>query len=595
MNANLRAWARPLAAVLVVALLGAVTAGNPFWLRVATSACVFYILIASFNIVYGYAGLLSLFHAALYGVGAYVAAVLGVELGWSFWVTLPLAMLAALVVAMLVALPTARLAGIFLAIATLGAGVAAEQIFQKWQPVTGGVNGLGGIAPPTFFGIELRGGTLAYYVLTAIFAVLTFEILARTSESRLGRRFVALRESKLDTQSVGVNPFHTRLAAFGISAVFAGLAGTLFAHLELFISPSSFSLHEMIQILIVAMLGGAGTVLGPVVGVAVLIGLEELSARFLDLTVVLGGGIVLLNIYAPKGLVGFLSKHVPQRLRPIPAVPAPDVAASTPLAADRGRHRLEVRDVAVAFQGVHALEGVTLEVRSGHVLGLIGPNGAGKTTCVNVVSGHVVPTGGTVLLDGEPLLGLTPHGVARRGVVRTFQATRLVPTFDLLTNVMMGRDRFGEASMAEQILHLGRSVRDDERARFASMQLLETLGVAEHAYRPAGDVPYGIRRRAEIAKALAMDPAILLLDEPGAGLSAFEREEVAAAIKAVAARDIGVLLIDHNIGFVTDVCDEITVIAAGRPLAAGTADEVLADKAVIAAYLGEAEAKAVDA
>jgi branched-chain amino acid transport system permease protein len=592
MSSTLRQIRRPLVAAAILVVLGLVASTNAFWMLTATSAVVLYILVASFNIVYGYAGLLSLFHTALYGVGAYTAVVLEARLDISFWITLPLAMLAAFVFAMLIALPTARLGGIFLAIATLGAGIGAEEVFLKWQSVTGGVNGFGGIAPPTFFGITLFGGDITYYWLVAVFALLTFEILTRTSESRLGRRFVALRESTLDTQSVGVNPFTVRIIAFGLSGLFAGLAGTLLAHLTLFITATSFSLSRVIEVLIVTMIGGAGTVFGPVVGVIALIGFQELAARVLDLSVVLGIGIVLLNIYAPKGLVGFITSKVRRPKTTAVAVAtasSADLAAASPLDTAHGEHRLVVRDVGVVFGGVHALSGIDIDLRSGHVFGLIGPNGAGKTTCVNVISGHVKPTSGTVEMDGESLLGLAPFEVARRGVVRTFQATRLVPSFDLLTNVMMGRDRFGRASLVEQVLHTGRSRRDDEEARLAAMSLLDTLGVAEHALRTAADVPYGIRRRAEIAKALAVDPRFLLLDEPGAGISAYERDEVAAAIKAVAKLNIGILVIDHNIGFVSDVCDEVTVLAAGAVIASGTAEEVLSHKDVVAAYLGEAE------
>lgn len=585
--------ARMLSAALVAVGIGVAASGNAFTLRIAASSAIFYILIASFNLIYGYAGLMSLAHVGIYGVGAYAAVLLQVKLDVPFWLSMPIGVMAALLVSLIIAYPTARINGLFLAIGTLGAGIFLEEYYLKAK-LTGGSLGIGGIPQIPFFGLEMRGGTLAFYIFVAVIAILVFEVMHRISGTRLGRRFVTLRESPLDTQSVGLDPFKVRVIAFSLGGAFAGLAGVLFAHMAQFISYQAFSIAKLIDVIIVTLIGGAGTVLGPLIGVVGLIALLELGHRIGDLTIALGAGIILLNAYAPNGVAGFSQRVLSRRpaigkrkVQELIHLRERSVSAPT-LTAQKGEALLAATDVSVGFQGVQALTKVSLTLRSGETLGLIGPNGAGKTTMVNVMSGHVTPTSGTVTLNDLSLVGLPPFRIAQEGLVRTFQKTRLVRSFDLLTNVMIGRDAFGRASLAEDVLGVGRARTDDEEARMISMQLLELVGIGDLALVSADAVPYGVLRRAEMAKALAMEPRVLLLDEPGAGLSSFERTEVADAIQAVHERNVGCLVIDHNVEFVANVSDRIAVLTTGLLLAEGPAQEILSDPAVIAAYLGKA-------
>ena len=595
-----RRWVADLARLAAAAAfavgLGLMTADNGFWIRIVTSSAILYVLVAAYNVIFGYAGLFNLAHVAICGVGAYASVIAESRLGVSFWVSLSMAMGAALIASLLVAVPTSRLGGAFFALGTLAFAVAAGEVTVGWSEMTGGANGFLGIAPPSIGETFLFGGELPFYWLAAAIAVISFELFFRFGQSRVARELVAVRESVVAAQTVGINPWRRRMLAFAISGTFAGLAGSLIAHQMLFISPESFSLHVMINVLIVVLIGGAGTRLGPAIGVVALVAIQEAGERVGDMSNLLFGvAIIVIFAFAPRGLVGVgrsLLNRLPAdsrlrrlRVKPVPfevaALPEPEVGAAP--------RRLEVRDVDLSFAGVVALRSVALTVTSGEVLGLIGPNGAGKTSIVNVVSGLVHPQAGSVRLDDEELLGVAPHEVARRGVVRTFQSARLISEFDLITNVMLGRGAAARSTLVEQMLDLPRSRRDDEEAYHHGLGLLELVGVREHAHETAGDLPYGVLRRAEIARALAGDPAFLLLDEPGAGLSNYERDEIAEAIRATATRGVGCLLIDHNVQFVSALCARLVVFAGGAVIAEGDADEVLAHNAVIEAYLGGAK------
>lgn len=592
---------RVLAVAIVVGSIGLYVDGNAFWIRLATTAAIFYILCGSFNLIFGYAGLFHLGHVAIYGVGAYTSVVLISRHDLSFWVASPVAILVCAILGVLVAWPTAKLGGLFLAVGTLAFGVGLEEVFLHWDGVTGGFIGFSDIRVPSLLGVELQGGTIQYYWFAAIVAGLCFEIFSRTASGPVGRKFIALRESEIATESVAIDPVRVRTLAFAYAGAFAGLAGSLYAHFVLYISPESFSLSQMIEILIVVLIGGAGSRLGPVLGVVALVVLKEWGHSVGDASpLMLGVAIVLVISFAPSGLVGVSTGLIRTlRRRPELAIGTPvidatvdEVAPSIHDAADPGHHRLVVDDVSLQFDGLLALSHVSFEVRSAEVVGLIGPNGAGKTSAVNVMTGRVTPTAGQVRLDDRDLVGLKPHEIARAGVVRTFQSTRLIPTFDLVTNVMLSRHALATATTPEQLLGLPRAAADDEVAREEALRLLHIVGVGALAGVQAQDLPYGVQRRAEIAKALALRPTFLLLDEPGAGLSSFEREEVADAISAAARQGVGCLLIDHNIPFVAKACSRLVVLTSGEILVEGETSDVLGDVGVIEAYLGTAAVKA---
>lgn len=577
----------------VLLALALLISDNAFYLRLATSAAVLYVLVGGYNIIFGYAGLFSLAQVALAGIGGYAAVIIQAERGANILVASVLAVVLVTVVSVLLAAPTAKLGGAFFALATLAFAVAIHEVTLSWTEVTGGAQGFLGIAPPTIFGQTLLGGKLNFFILAAVVAVLSFEVFYRMSRSATTRKMVALRESMIATQSVGISPIRVRVLAFALSGFFAAISGVLLAYQSLFISPESYSLQMMIEALIVLLIGGAGTLLGPVLGVVALVGIDEASSSLGSSSIlVFGVAIVAILSFAPSGLVGIGSKvlrrlNLGRRAQPL-AGTAPSVTSATDSRTPtKAGESLVTSGVSLNFAGVQALDDISISVMSGEVVGLIGPNGAGKTSFVNAVTGIVQPSSGVITLSGQSLLGLSAHEISLRGVVRTFQSSKMVPSFDLVTNVMLGRDRLNRATTLEQVLNLRRSRSDDREARRRSLELLALVGVLEHAFERVEDLPYGIVRRAEIARVLATDPSFVLLDEPGAGLSHAERDEVADAIRAVSATGAGVLLIDHNVGFVQAACQRLVVLSNGKLLAEGPTDYVLAHSEVVAAYLGD--------
>ena len=580
-----RPWWQSLIAPVGVVAVGAFVSQDAFWIYLAITAATAFILTVSFNLIYGYAGIFSLAHVSVYGIGAYTACLVQMNYGVPFLLAVVGAMAFCAVVSVVLWWPTRHLKDLFLAIATLGFAVTVQEVMLKWS-VTGGAEGLLGIPLASIAGNDVVAGTMAYYWLAAVGAVLAFEIAARTTSSGMGRKFVALRDAPVALSAVGVSPGRVRLVAFMTAGALAGLAGTLFAQQSLFIASESFGLDRLIVLILAVLIGGAGTQLGPVVGVVALVFIDEAGVASGGYnTLILGLAIMLLLGYGRGGLMGVVDRVVRlarrDRVAPLPVEPR-DLTFSSP----RADAVLTVDDVAVDFGGVHALEGVSLDVRSGEVLGLIGPNGAGKTTLVNVITGHVTPTSGSVTLDGDRISGRRPHEVPRSGVVRTFQTPRLLPDVTVVGNVALGFAQVASAHVLGEIVDSRRARYDSRDALGRAAGLLHALGVEDGLTRPAGTQPYAAQRLTEIARALATSPAFVLLDEPGAGLSEQERQILAEVIRQLAAAGIGIILIDHNVSFVASVADRVHVLDRGRTLATGQPTEVLESRAVVAAYFG---------
>jgi branched-chain amino acid transport system permease protein len=588
-----RRWLPPVIGPVLVLVIGLVASSDAFWTYLVTSAAVAYVLTASFNLIYGYAGIFSLAHVALYGIGAYAAVLLEMRAGLPFLLATAAAMVVAALVSVLLWWPTRHLKELFLAIATLGFAVTAEELFLKWTSLTGGGTGLLGIEPASVLGVELLSGKIAYYWLCGIGALLAWEVSRRLTASGMGRKFVALRDAPVALAATGVSPGRVRLVAFIVSGALAGLAGSLFAHQALFISSESFGLDRLILLVLATLIGGAGTALGPLLGVAVLVAVDEAGAAIQDYRLlVFGVAIILLLGYGRDGVSGALAAVARRLRRPGASGTAPvgrDLGGPAPTLQPRhgsDRSLLTVSGVSVTFGGVSALQGVDLTIRPGRVVGLVGPNGAGKTTLVNVVTGHVQPTAGRVEVDGVRVDGARPDQTARRGVVRTFQTPRLIPALSLLDNVTVGFAANATASDLEEVLDLPRARRDSREQRATALALLQRLGIVEHAQEMVGAQPYGVQRLAEIARALATSPRFVLLDEPGAGLTDHERARLTLIVRELTEAGIGFLLIDHNVSFVAGVSDEVVVLDQGSVIASGQPDEVLQRREVVAAYMG---------
>jgi branched-chain amino acid transport system permease protein len=577
----------PLATGLALLLAWPLVFGTSYDLRVFTLAGVYALLTLGFQFIFGHAGALALTQGTFFGFGAYITALLALNLGWGFEATLPLAIAGPVLLALVVAAPVLRLESHYFALATLGIGQVMLLVAVQWQSVTGGANGLPGVPGIVLFGWTVpRGLPLAAFVwgLVAIGAVLAW----RLTRGLLGRAYMVMRENDIAAMSLGLDIWHLRFVAFLLSAVYAGAAGALYVHTIRVISPEVLEFHVMVATLTMAVVGGRTGVAGAILGAFLLVHLPEWF-RFLDKYYLIAYGAVLLAmiVVAPWGLVGGLERlrgrlfpeAPPRAPQPAPLATARRVMGSGPL--------LEVRDIALRFGGVRALDGVSLALERGEIFGLIGPNGSGKTTLVNCVTRIYAPQSGTIVFAGADVTRLAPYEVARRGIARTFQSVNLVDELTALDNVAVARAGVERSGVR-------RALGDDglERARGYAMSLLERLDVAQVAMQPCGGLAYGLKRRVEIARALALEPALLLLDEPAAGLNAAEQADLAARLRTFARDGLTLLVIEHNMPFLMPLAGRMACLDYGRLIASGTPAEIRGHPRVIEAYLGTAEAAA---
>jgi len=579
-------------------LVGLSMNGDGYYLGLYTVGVFTYILAVSLNLLLGFAGLFALAQQALFGMGAYTIVIVGTRVGSLPWIVcLLIAMAVAAVGGLLLALPTARLRGDYLALATLAFAVGFQQLVSNWISVTGGSSGLVDVPTARLFGHDIEPQTDAFLWLVGGAAAVSYLWSAYLVRSRIGRCLHALRDSTLATESVGINPTVIRGFAFAVSGALAGLGGGLFAAYQLVVVPTQYGFSLLILIILAVLIGGIGTDGGPVVGAVLVTALQRFTTSLhpATATVVYAAILLVVMLSFRGGAIG-LALSLWQRVRPTNHAPAagPSWVGPKPATADLGPlrdgpiiDRLAMTAVDVVFGGVHALTGVSLSLRRGEVVGLIGPNGAGKTTAVNAMTGVIRPAKGRVEVGEASMLGRRPYRVARMGVGRTYQHPQLSPGLSVLENVMLGFDRSARATLVEASVHSPRSRDDERRFRAASAELLDRVGAQEFADRVAGAVPYAVQRKVELARVLAGRPAFVLLDEPAAGLNDDERHELGAVISSIAAEGgPGVLVIEHNMDLVRQVCARVVVLVNGSVLLSGPTDEVLRDPRVVEVYLG---------
>jgi branched-chain amino acid transport system permease protein len=578
--------ALPFLALLVIGIAFPLFGGG-YWGVIATRACVYWVLVSGLNLVVGFAGQIAIGWVALLTLGAYTTSVLvagTVTPELSPYLALAIAAVVGAVFGLIVGLPALRLRTFYFAITTLGFATIVTQVALAWQSVTGGGVGVAGPIFPKPF--DSQWGF--YYFCFGLAAICTW-MTANIAASRFGRALTAIRDAEVAAEACGIAKPALLGAVFLFSGAVAAIAGGLFASLQSYITPDAFTLDLSVLFFIAILIGGRSSILGPLLGTILLTVLPEFAAPLVAWSTFLYAVLLLVIVLAMPGgiaeLLDFKNRRPLESGRAI--VPRPELLGrllAAPAAAGAGALTLE--QVALAFGGVHAIDGLDLEIRSGQIHGLIGPNGSGKTTTLNVISGYYAQQSGAVRLNGAALPVLERHRRAHMRIARTFQTPRIVGSASVLQNVMIGGTIDGKCTFVESLLSLPRHRRDEVLLRDTAMLALAAVGLERLAPVRADRLQHSELRFTEIARALMLRPAFLLLDEPAAGLSAEEIGRLGALVVAIARAGTGVLLVEHHADLIFDICHHVTVLNLGKNLAAGTPAEIRSHREVVNAYLG---------
>ncbi|MGQ4273829.1 branched-chain amino acid ABC transporter ATP-binding protein/permease [Terrihabitans sp. B22-R8] len=574
-----------LALVLVAVPLAS---DNEYELRLFMLFLIYGIIAVGLNVLVGLTGLISLGQAGLFALGAYTGGILATRLGFDLITASIGAAIVSGLFGIALAYPSVRVRGVYLAVVTIAFGIIIENVAIEWQSLTGGTTGLTSIPMPNLLGVELSG--YAFYGVLAVTLFLATLLTHNLKVSRYGRAMLAVSQSETAARALGINATMMRTLAFVVASVTAGVAGTFYSFLNSYISPDIFTFSDSVRFLLMVILGGAGSTFGAVIGAYILTYLPEYLQQFQLWQKFAYGALLLLVMFAlPRGIVGTIAAAV-KRLRPAPrAVAASEgIPAAESLRPDghAPTSELVARDLTVRFGGLTALSKASLRVKGGEVHALIGPNGAGKSTFVNTISGFYQPAEGSCELDGVQLTGRRSHEIARIGLARTFQNTELFGEMTVLENVMVGHQQRLGYSIVPALLRTPRFRREEELSRRTAIGLLAFVGLEDYANEAARFLPFGLQRRLEIARALASKPSLLLLDEPAAGLTTQEIDDLEAMIRRIAGLGISVLLIEHHVELIMAVADNVTVLDYGQVIASDTPAIVQEDPRVIEAYFG---------
>jgi ABC-type branched-subunit amino acid transport system ATPase component/ABC-type branched-subunit amino acid transport system permease subunit len=577
---------------LVMAAIPFVPGVPPFWIVLLDNIGLSALVAMGLVILTGVGGLTSFGQAAFCGFGAYTTAVLTTAYGVSPWLTLPLSLLVSGLAAVLLGLVTVRLSGHYLPLGTIAWGLGLFYLFSKLE-FLGRNDGISGIPPLAIGSFRMIDPGAIYYAIwiaVLISALLTMNLL----DSRTGRAVRALRRGHIAAEAFGVHTPRMKLLVFIYAAVLAGLSGWLYAHFQRAANPTPFGAQAGIEYLFIAVVGGAGYVWGGVLGAAIVVILKEVLQSYLPLllhgegqleTIVFGILLVGLLQLAPAGVWPWLMslwRFEPKRRPPDMSLPLP----ARPRAPDTEGELLKIEKARKQFGGVIAVNDVSFEVAAQEIVALIGPNGAGKSTTFNLITGVLSATSGSISVLGKPIHHAPPQEIVKLGISRTFQHVKLVPDMTVLENVAIGAHLRGQASALSSMFRLDRT--DEARLLAEAARQIKRVGLADQMDQPAGSLSLGQQRIVEIARALCVDPRLLLLDEPAAGLRHMEKQQLAALLRQLREGGMSVLLVEHDMGFVMNLADRVVVLDFGTKIAEGAPEAIKTNPEVIRAYLGAA-------
>lgn len=562
---------------------------NKFFIDVLQQVGYTWILVSGLNLLVGQSGQISLGQVAFFGLGAYGSALSANLLGLPVIVAMLIGVTLATAFGAVTGLLALRVRGLYLAMVTIATGSLIEILANRWTSLTGGPMGVHDVQALSLFGVKL--GPVQYFWLIGYTGLAVTLALYNLKRSRYGRTWLAVKTSEVAARMVGVNVLKWKVGAFVISAALGGLAGALFAHQNSVFTSDTFTYDVSVRSLVAVIIGGTGTALGPLAGSALVIGLPTFFRGLYDYYLLIFGGILLLTLLlVPDGIVGALGRLLRLFQRESAREPGPVAGeAQLPLPAflrQVDAPALTARDLSKHFTGLKAVEGLNMTVRPGEVHGLIGPNGSGKSTTINILTGIYSATRGSVLLGGTEVTDRQPHELAALGVTRTFQNIELFTELTVLQNVLVGFHRHMRTGFIDHLVRTPRARREEAGFEAQAIEILRFVGLAHLAHEQARNLSYGQQRLVEIARALAVEPRVLMLDEPAAGLNNVEVLRMTALIREIARGGITLMIIEHHMEMVMDLCEQITVLNFGQKIAEGGAAAIKADKQVIEAYLG---------
>lgn len=566
---------------------------SDYWIRLLNDTGIYTLPVLGLVLLTGFARITSLGQAAFVGVGAYVTAVASAVFHISPWAGLLACIALAVALAFLLGLVTMRLSGHFLSLATLAWGLALFYLFSNME-FLGKYDGLSGLPAFEIGPLVLDTPRKMYYLVLVIVLFSLFGV-RNLLNSRTGRAIQTLQGGNVLAEAMGINSQWLKMLVFILAAVLAAISGFLYAGLQRAVSPSTFGINYGVEYLFMAVIGGMGSVWGAVLGAALITILKDVLKSFLPQIlgtsanyemVVLGVAMILILQYTRSGLWGFIARFLPKRihtLTPSKSEKIKQLAVREKVSTHEGT-LLQVKNLRKTFGELVAVNDVSFNVGRGQIVALIGPNGAGKSTVFNLLSGVLSLSGGEVYFGTQRIHGLSSRAIVKKGIGRTFQHVKLLPQMTVLENVAVGAHLRGRRGAASAILCLDHN---EEKALLAeAARQIERVGLSQYIYTQVGNLALGQQRIVEIARALAGDPTLLLLDEPAAGLRYQEKQALAQLLEKLRAEDMSILLVEHDMDFVMNLCDQVVVMEFGTCIATGTAQQIRDNPAVLAAYLG---------